>query len=176
MSARLLGAAEMLKVGVTSVLDDAFFVPYPDPETIDAVMQAYADCGMRASVALDQPEVPEADKLPFLEQLLPPHLLAQAKAPPTMDADGLLACYRHLISRWHGAQDGRLLAAVSCSAPQRVTPGYFRSLDALSREHGLAFYAHVLETKLQRVLGEEKFGGRSLIAVPRRSKACSATG
>jgi cytosine/adenosine deaminase-related metal-dependent hydrolase len=159
----LLGVAEMLKVGVTAVLDDAFFLPHPDPDTIDAVMRAYADSGMRASVALDQPEVPEADKLPFLEALLPPDLLARAKAPPPMDAEGLLACYRHLISRWHGAEGGRLLAAVSCSAPQRVTPEYFRALDALSREHGLAFYAHVLETKLQRVLGEEKFGGRSLV-------------
>jgi cytosine/adenosine deaminase-related metal-dependent hydrolase len=159
----LLGAAEMLKVGVTTVLDDAFFVPYPDPDVIDAVMQAYADSGMRASVALDQPEVPEADKLPFLEDLLPPHLLAQAKAPPAMDAGALLACYRHLISRWHRAEEGRLLAAVSCSAPQRVTLPYFRALDELSRDHGLAFYAHVLETKLQRVFGEEKFGGRSLV-------------
>jgi 5-methylthioadenosine/S-adenosylhomocysteine deaminase len=29
-------------------------------------MQAYADCGIRATVALDQPNVPELDKLPFL--------------------------------------------------------------------------------------------------------------
>jgi cytosine/adenosine deaminase-related metal-dependent hydrolase len=159
----LLGAAEMLKAGVTAVLDDAFFAPHPDTASIDAVLQAYADSGMRASVALDQPEVPEADKLPFLEDMLPPHLLAEARRPPSMDAAGLLACYDHLIARWHGAEGGRLLAAVSCSAPQRVTPEYFRALDALAREHGLAFYAHVLETKLQRVLGEEKFGGRSLV-------------
>jgi 5-methylthioadenosine/S-adenosylhomocysteine deaminase len=76
-----------------------------------------------------------------------------------MDAAGLLACYRHLIQRWHGAAGGRLRAAVSCSAPQRVTVDYFRELDALSRHHHLPFFVHVLETKLQRVLGEEKFGG-----------------
>jgi len=52
---------------------------------------------------------------------------------------------------------------VSCSAPQRVTPDYFAALDELSRTHDLPFYIHMLETKLQRVLGEEKFGGRSLI-------------
>ena len=54
-------------------------------------------------------------------------------------------------------------AAVSCSAPQRVTPAYFAALDDLSRTHDLPFYIHMLETKLQRVLGDEKFGGRSLI-------------
>ena len=32
---------------------------------------------------------------------------------------------------------GRLRAAVSCSAPQRVTPDYFAALDDLSRAHDL---------------------------------------
>jgi 5-methylthioadenosine/S-adenosylhomocysteine deaminase len=158
-----LGALEMLRTGTTAVLDDAFFVPAPSPELIDAVMQAYADCGIRATLALDQPNVPELDKLPFLAALLPPELRARAAEPAPMDATGLLDCYRHLLGAWHGREGGRLRAAVSCSAPQRVTTDYFAALDDLSREHDLPFYIHVLETKLQRVLGEEKFGGRSLI-------------
>ncbi|HEX4507867.1 MAG TPA: amidohydrolase family protein [Alphaproteobacteria bacterium] len=159
----MLGALEMLKNGVTSVQDDAFFVPSPSPETIDAVMQAYADSGIRATVALDQPNVPELEKLPFLADMLPPELKADLAAPAPMCAEGLLECYRYLIHRWHGAADGRISAAVSCSAPQRVTVDYFEALDALSRAHDLPFYVHMLETKLQRVLGEEKFGGRSLV-------------
>ena len=159
----MLGAMEMLKTGVTAVLDDPFFVPAPSPEVIDAVMQAYEDCGIRAVVALDQPNVPEVDKLPFLADLLPPDLLRRAAEPAPMDAAGLLGCYEHLIRRWHGRADGRLRAAVSCSAPQRVTRDYFHALDELSRRHALPFYVHVLETKVQRVFGEEKLGGRSLI-------------
>lgn len=159
----LLGALEMLRGGVTCVLDDAFFVPTPTPPVIDAVMQAYADCGIRATLALDQPNVPEIDKLPFLRDLLPPQLLARASVPAPMDTAGLLACYRHLIARWHGQAGGRLRAAVSCSAPQRVTPDYFAALDDLSRRHHLPFYIHILETRLQRVLGLESYGGRSLL-------------
>jgi 5-methylthioadenosine/S-adenosylhomocysteine deaminase len=159
----MLGAMEMLKSGVTSVLDDAFFVPVPSPDVIDAVMQAYADCGIRAALALDQPNVPELDKFPFLADLLPPALRARAAAPAPMDCDGLLTCYQHLIDRWHDHDNGRLRAAVSCSAPQRVTTDYFQSLDELSRNYGLPLFVHVLETKLQRVLGEERLGGRSLI-------------
>jgi 5-methylthioadenosine/S-adenosylhomocysteine deaminase len=158
----MLGALEMLRGGVTAVLDDAFFVPAPAPEMIDAVMQAYEDSGIRAVLALDQPNVPELDKLPYLSELLPPRLRQQAAAPPAMSAEGLLACYEHLLRRWHDRQGGRLRAAVSCSAPQRVTPAYFDALDAISREHGLPFYIHVLETKLQRVFGEEKLR-RSLV-------------
>ena len=159
----LLGALEMLRGGVTCVLDDAFFVPSPAPAVIDAVMQAYADCGIRATLALDQPNVPEISKLPFLRDLLPPHLLARASEPAPMDTAGLLACYRHLIDRWHGQAGGRLRAAVSCSAPQRVTRDYFAALDDLSRRDNLPFYIHILETRLQRVLGHENYGGRSLI-------------
>jgi 5-methylthioadenosine/S-adenosylhomocysteine deaminase len=159
----MLGALEMLKNGVTAVQDDAFFVPAPTPQMIDAVMQAYADCGIRATMALDQPNVPEIEKLPFLGDMLPPKLKADLAAPAPMDSAGLLECYDHLIRTWHGAENGRLNAAVSCSAPQRVTPAYFAALDDLSRTYDLPFYIHMLETKLQRVLGYEKFGGRSLI-------------
>ena len=80
-----------------------------------------------------------------------------------MNAEGLLSCYRHLLSRWHDRAGGRLRAAVSCSAPQRVTRDYFEALDDLSRRDNLPFYMHILETRLQRVLGQENFGGRSLI-------------
>lgn len=159
----MLGALEMIRTGTTAVLDDAFFVPMPSPGEIDAVMQAYADCGLRATVALDQPNVPELDKLPFLDTLLPEPLRRRAMAPAPMDAAGLLECYAHLLQRWHGAEGGRLRAAVSCSAPQRVTLDYIHALDDLSCQHDLPFYCHVLETKLQRVLGEERLGGRSLI-------------
>ena len=73
--------------------------------------------------------------------------------------------YRHLISRWHGAEGGRLRAAVSCSAPQRVSAAYAHALAELSANHDLPFYAHMLETKLQRVLGREhpRLQGRSLV-------------
>ncbi|WP_428030963.1 amidohydrolase family protein [Ancylobacter sp.] len=158
-----LACAEMLKAGVTSVQDDAFFVPEPTIDIVDAVMQAYADSGIRATLALDEPNLPELDKLPFLKDLLPEDLRAAFAAPRAFGMQDLLGMYRHLITRWHGAEGGRLRAAVSCSAPQRVSTDYFHALEDLSRSHGLPFYAHMLETKLQRVLGHERFNGRSLI-------------
>ncbi len=65
----MLGAIEMLNHGTTSVQDDAFLMPGPEPDAIDAVLAAYADSGIRATVALDQPELPDADKLPFLGEI-----------------------------------------------------------------------------------------------------------
>lgn len=157
----MLAALEMLKGGVTSVQDDAFFVPFPTEPIIDAVMQAYADCGIRARLALDQSNLAEIGKLPFLGEIVPPALRAALAVPPEAGAEQLLAAYAHLITRWHGACDGRLLAAVSCSAPQRVSDDYLHALDALSRAHDLPFYIHVLETRTQRVLGQQR--GASLM-------------
>ncbi|MGA0563491.1 amidohydrolase family protein [Ancylobacter sp. VNQ12] len=157
----LLACAEMLRGGVTSVQDDAFFLPDPTPDIIDAVMQAYADSGMRVNLALDEPELAELDKLPFLRELMP--AAARAGLETARDTGFLMEAYQHLISRWHGTQGGRLRAAVSCSAPQRVSPRYMRALDDISRALDVPYFAHMLETKLQRVLGEERLGGRSLI-------------
>jgi cytosine/adenosine deaminase-related metal-dependent hydrolase len=161
----MLAALEMLRSGTTAVQDDAFFMPAPDPEIIDAVLQAYADCGIRACVALDQPELPEADKLPFLAELAPAHLHPAVFSPAPLARAQLLEMYEHLFTTWHGAAGGRLTAAVSVSAPQRVSVEYFEALDDLSRKHHVPLYAHMLETKTQRVLATEqaRFGGRSLI-------------
>lgn len=158
----MLGAMEMLRRGVTAVHDDAFHVPTASVASVDAIMEAYEDAGMRATVAIDQPNIVEYDKYPYLRELLPDDIRRAMDRAPRQSGPELLALYGHLISRWHGAADGRLRAAVSCSAPQRVTHDYFAGLSALSRTHDLPFNIHILETKLQRVLGAEKFG-KSLV-------------
>lgn len=158
----LLGAIEMLKRGITAVHDDAFFNPAPEMSTIDAVMGAYRDVGMRATVALDQPERVEYEKYPFLHEILPEAVRAEMRSAPRMSGEALLELYRAFVARWHGAENDRLRCAVSCSAPQRVTPEYLERLTALSAEHALPFNVHVLETRLQRVLGQLDYG-KSLV-------------
>ena len=76
----MLGALEMLRTGTTAVQDDAFVMPFPTPDIIDAIMQAYADCGIRASVALDQPELPESEKLPYLDLIDDPNVRAALRS------------------------------------------------------------------------------------------------
>jgi cytosine/adenosine deaminase-related metal-dependent hydrolase len=83
-------------------------------------------------------------------------------AAPRMTDSELVSAYEDFIGRWHGAAGGRVRAAVSCSAPQRVTPTYLQALGELSARHDLPYNMHVLETRLQRVLGQEKLG-RSLV-------------
>ena len=153
----MLGILEMLKIGVTAVHDDAFHIPIPTTESIDGLTQAYADSGIRAAVTLDQPNVVEYEKYPFLYDLLPDSIRKEMASAPILSTEELLSIYRDYIKRWHGACENRISASISCSAPQRVTVDYFHGLSELSRKHDLPFKIHILETKLQRVLGEEKF-------------------
>ena len=158
----MLGAVEMLKLGVTSVHDDAFYNPRATEEAIDGLMRAYETSGMRAVVTIDQPNVVEYEKYPFLFDLLPEDIRRRMAETPRQSTEELTGLYTWFIERWNGACDGRLGTAVSCSAPQRVTPEYLQILSELSERHRIPYDIHILETKLQRVLGEEKHG-KSLV-------------
>jgi cytosine/adenosine deaminase-related metal-dependent hydrolase len=158
----MLGAIEMLKCGVTAVHDDAFHNPYPTTEGISALMRAYADSGLRATVSINHQNLVEYVKYPFLEEILPADIRAAMDRAPRMTTQELADLYRWFHATWHGAENGRLRIAVSNSAPQRVSEDYFAFLSSFSREHDLPFNIHMLETKTQRVLGDTRWG-KSLI-------------
>jgi len=158
----LLGAVEMLKGGVTSVHDDPFYVPTVTEELTNATMQAYSDAGLRATVSINTPNVVEYHKYPFLFELLPDIFRRKMEEIVQPTKDELIATYRRFISSWHGANNGLLQTSVSCSAPQRVTKEYLRALADLSGEHDLPYNMHILETRLQRVFGDQLLG-RSLV-------------
>jgi 5-methylthioadenosine/S-adenosylhomocysteine deaminase len=154
----MLGNIEMLKLGITSVHDDAFHVPVPNEDSIDGLMKAYVDSGMRAVVTIDQPNVIEYDKYPYLYDLLPDPIRKSMADAPRMSGKELLDCYDYQIKHWHNSGNGRVRSGVSVSAPQRVTVDYFAALSDLSKKLDVPFDIHILETKLQRVLGETKYG------------------
>ena len=158
ISQTMLGAIEMLKSGVTAVHDDAFHNPYPTQKSCSALMRAYADCGLRATVSINHQNLVEYAKHPFLDELLPAETRAAMDRAPRASAQEMADLYRWFFATWHGAENGRLRIAVSNSAPQRVSEDYFAFLSAFSRAHDLPFNIHMLETKTQRVLGADSAG------------------
>lgn len=158
----LLGAVEMLKNGITAVHDDPYHNPAPSPAGIDAIMRAYADAGIRATVSINHPNKVEHSKYPFLKDLLPAAVVARMDAVRHWSAAEVTELYRWFHGAWHGAAGGRLRIAVSNSAPQRVSDDYFAALSDFSRAHDLPFDIHMLETRLQRVFGQEVWG-KSLV-------------
>jgi 5-methylthioadenosine/S-adenosylhomocysteine deaminase len=155
----MLSSMEMLHLGVTSVHDDAYYNPIPTPGAIDGTMSAYRDAGIRATVTINNPNVVEYEKYPFLEDILPDDVKRRMEQAPRLGTEALLSCYDHLITGWHKTHEGRLRAGLSVSAPQRVTGEYFQALSELGRRADLPLDVHMLETKVQQVLQVEKFGG-----------------
>ena len=158
----MVGNMEMLKLGVTSVHDDAYYVPMPTPESIDGLMQSYADSGIRAVATLDQPNVIEYEKFPFLYDILPEEHRRNMENAPIPTSQELLDLYDYYIRKWHNTSGGRVRAGVSVSCPQRVKVDYFEALSGISKNLDIPFNIHILETKLQRVLGDVKYG-KSLV-------------
>jgi 5-methylthioadenosine/S-adenosylhomocysteine deaminase len=157
----LLGAAERLRTGVTSVFDDPIYSPGASPALVDAVMAAYADSGLRATVSIYQPDVPMLDWYPYLRSLLPEELVATLDASPPPPIEEILRSYEDFVARWHGSADGRLGCAISPSAPHRATDEYLIAMHELAAREGLPFVLHLYESKLQRVVGELE--GRSFV-------------
>jgi 5-methylthioadenosine/S-adenosylhomocysteine deaminase len=157
----LLGAAERLRTGVTSVFDDPIYSPAATPELVDAVMGAYAEAGLRATVAIYQPDKPMLDWYPYLRSLLPDDLVAalETTGPPPMDE--IMSTYEAFVARWHGADNGRVRCAISPSAPHRASDDYLVAMHALAKREGLQFVLHLYESKLQRVYSELE--GRSFV-------------
>ncbi len=158
----LLGAMEMLKLGITSVHDDAFFNPEPTEAALDAVMIAYRDAGMRATVAIDQPNIVEYDKLPYLADLLPRRSrppCAQRRARAGRTARGLQGVHRPLARRGGGPTSVFRLLLGSAAGDAGLPPRADRSVAC---PRSAVSTSTSLKRGLQRVLGAEKFG-KSLV-------------
>lgn len=148
----MLGAIEMMKHGVTLVQDDVSEYPKPTMEGTDAVMSAYSDIGMRASVTTNLCDKQWKDKLPYLSDMLPEDI--KDAYPPAADKEALYELAEQMIHKWHrpGGMTNVVLAPV---APQRCTDEFFKGMDALGEKYDLPIHTHVLETKMQQITGQE---------------------
>jgi 5-methylthioadenosine/S-adenosylhomocysteine deaminase len=158
----LAGAVEMLRSGITSVMDDPIYASGATAEAIDAVMGAYRDVGLRATVSIYQPNKTEYEWMPYLSELLPPdlqRLMGEQSRPSTAQ---IMETYDAFFERWHGAKGGRLRCAASCSAPQRATDDYLIGLHRLAVDKAAPLVMHVYESKVQRVAGQLRYGGSLL--------------
>jgi cytosine/adenosine deaminase-related metal-dependent hydrolase len=138
----LLGATMMLRTGTTSVVDFLFEAPEITLATLEPVVQAYRDAGMRATILLGVADKPFAASLPLERQ----NGAGGEAPPPTLES--IMALARSSIEHFH--EPGGLIGiGLGPSAPQRCTTELFEATLKLARERGLVWQTHVLETKSQ---------------------------
>jgi 5-methylthioadenosine/S-adenosylhomocysteine deaminase len=156
----MLSAIESLKNGVTTIVDDFFDPPEPSLDRLSVVFSAYDDAGIRANVSNNVMDKKVLDTMPFLRELVPAELQAQADATPISIGAYMDYCEAAFASL-HG-RAGRLRYMIAPSAPQRCTAEMMIACNDMAVRHGVPLHTHILETKTQAVTGPE-FYGKTLI-------------
>ncbi len=143
----LIGAAEMLRNGITTVQD--FLTVFPaDEAVVDTVLSAYEEAGIRVVFAIAARDRAALDIAPLMEKQLPEAIrkrLVGTSRPAKEELDFITGQIARL-----GANPRPLITwALAPSAPQRCSPELLEGLAALSRERGLPVFTHVYETRPQ---------------------------
>lgn len=154
----MLGCIQMLLTGTTAALDH-----FPGQtfmaEDVDAVMSAYRDAGMRAVLGLRFYDAGFDDIAPrgaTLAKDIAAELKRLNPLEPMPLADyGALAA--DAISRWHGAE-GRIKVFPAPSNPERCTEEALVLCAELAERHDLGIHTHLLESRVQAEIAEEKYG------------------
>lgn len=143
-TAILLGAAEMLRAGVTSTIDH-----FAHAGRVDAALDAHHRSGMRVGFA---PMLHDRFDHDLLGIDLPPELRQRVEGPKRPGAADMAALFRRIHAQWHG-RDGRIALLLGPNAPQRCSPGLWMAWAELAAELGVHVHTHLLETQAQASIG-----------------------
>ena len=156
----MIACVEMLKSGTTMVIDDVMLNRWLDQESMDAVMKAYRDSGMRAVVAPHIKNLPMHKTIPYLEELFPNEVKHRISGP--IPSEEAICAFLESQLQHYNVPEARVTVGLSDSAPQRCTLKLLHGIRELSEKYGVITISHVLETYVQKRTGD-LFYGKSLV-------------
>jgi 5-methylthioadenosine/S-adenosylhomocysteine deaminase len=153
----VLGAIEQLRSGATCVVDFIYELDGFTTESLDAVVRAYRDTGLRALIALGIGDRAYHETVILEEGLVTADLISRVEQdkPPTWDEWERFCC--EAVSRFHRPDEG-ISIGLGPSGPQRCTDEMLAGCAALADELDLVIHIHVLETRMQAVSGQRMYG------------------
>lgn len=153
----LLGGLEMVRSGVTCVVDFLYELAGFTEETLGAVVRAYRDLGLRAVIAIGMSDRSYYETIVSDLGLVPADILEaiEREKPPTWAEWEAFA--RKAIARFHRPEEG-ISIGLAPSGPQRCTDELLVGSTALADELGLVVHIHVLETRMQALSGHRMYG------------------
>ena len=139
----LLGAMESLRHGATTIQDMNSLVPQ-DEETLDIILAAYAEVGIRVVFSIAVRDIAALDIEPFLPPDMPADVASIVGGKPG-DARADLAFVEAQIRRLDPLPS-RMHWALSPSGPQRCSTPLLEGIAGLSDRYKLPVFTHVYET------------------------------
>ena len=143
-------AVETLLSGGTSVVDHLVLIPGLELETIAIATRAYKEVGIRAFIApLIQDE--------SLSAGIPSGESTQTHEPYFRSTAATLEIIEEAVRQFHRPDEG-VNILVAPTGIQLCTDALFEGCTELSDRYNLCRHSHLLETKAQEKLAEEKYG------------------
>ncbi|MBG1265006.1 amidohydrolase [Nostoc sp. WHI] len=143
-------AVETLLSGGTSVVDHLVLIPGLELETIAIATRAYREVGIRAFIApLIQDE--------SLSAGMPSGESAQSHEPYFRSTAATLEIIEEAVRQFHRPDEG-VSILVAPTGIQLCTDALFKGCIELSDRYNLCRHSHLLETKAQEKLAQEKYG------------------
>jgi guanine deaminase len=158
----LIGAVEMVRKGVTAAYDLAFELPAPSVEGLAAMARAYADVGMRATLAPMMADRTFHHAIPGLLDALPPDLRARVEGVAAAPYTAMLDTCRTALRSWSHDRE-HVRPALAPTIPLHCSDPFMVGCRDLAREFGAGIHMHVAESRLQAVSGVRRYG-RTLVA------------
>lgn len=156
----LLHGLQLLKRGVTGLVDHVRHGALPSVAALDACFQAYRDLGLRATVAPMYEDRSYIESLPIAAADLPAPVRARWAAmhkPPPQAYFDLMDAAAH----WRG-HGGRLDLMLGVDGPQRCSAQLLALTGRYAEKHAMGLHTHLLESKTQLMMAPR---GRSLVDV-----------
>ncbi|KAM3103593.1 amidohydrolase [Phormidesmis sp. 146-12] len=143
-------AVETLLTGGTSVVDHLVLIPGKELETIAAAVRAYRQVGIRAFVApLIQDEA--------MSSGIPTGGGESERETYVRPTKATLALMQEAVTQFHRPDQG-VNILVAPTGTQLCSDALFEGCIELSDRYNLCRHAHLLETKAQQLLAQEKYG------------------
>ncbi len=159
----MVAAIEMIRSGTTAAIDMPRIDPRRFQDGTDAIMQAYADIGMRVMVAVIYSDQNFPGSLPL--ELIPGAIEA-LKPARIAKVDEILPAVNDFIRRWRG-RNPLLTPAVGPSSPPRCSNELFEASVDLAQGHGLRLQTHLLAAKSEVFVGHQRHGGSTVAFLDR---------
>ncbi|MFO0995167.1 MAG: amidohydrolase family protein [Alphaproteobacteria bacterium] len=153
----IIGAAEMILKGCTAVYDLFIEFPTPSVDGLESVGRAYADAGMRAVVTAAVMDKTLYEAMPGLIEAMPEAAQSQVRGMKLAPAEASLACMRDVLHKWP-LDRGQVRPAIAPSIPIHCTEEFLLGCKRLADEFGCGVHSHVHESKVQAVVGKDRWG------------------
>jgi guanine deaminase len=158
----LLNAVEMVRKGSTACYDLFFEFPLPTLEGVTALGNAYAEVGVRATIAPMIADRNLYQALPGLLEAIPDEFRPALEQFKLAARGATIAACEEICRNWPFDRD-RIRPALAPTIPLHCSDDFLCDCSNLARKYDLQLQTHLSESKGQAVLGLRKYG-RSLTA------------